>query len=74
MDFCSGSGQNLLVFSCTLKKDFLVAVVFVGMTTVDLVSGDGDVRNSFLYRGSELDVKYIGLLARWWLAGWCLVK
>ena len=49
-----------------------MAVVFVGMTTLDLVSGD--VRNSFLYHGSETDVKYVGLLARWWLAGWCLVK
>ena len=45
---------------------------FVGMATFDLVSGD--VRNSFVYCGSELDVKYVGLLALWWLAGWCLVK
>ena len=62
MDVCSGSGQNLLVFSSVLTKDFVVAVVFVGMTTLDLVSGD--VRNSFLYRGLETDVTYVGLLAR----------
>ena len=62
MDVCSGSGQNLLVFSSVLTKDFVVAVVFVGMTTLDLVSGD--VSNSFLYRGSETDVKYVGLQAR----------
>jgi hypothetical protein len=42
------------------------------IVTVDFFSGD--VRNSFLYCGSELDVKYVGLLALWWLAGWCLVK
>ena len=51
-----------MVFSSVLTKDFVVAVVFVGMTTLDLVSGD--VRNSFLYRGSETDVKYVGLQAR----------
>ena len=45
---------------------------FVGMTTVDLVSAD--VGKCFLYWGSERDVKYVGLLALWWLAGWCLVK
>ncbi len=72
MDTCSGSGQNLLVFNSVLTKDFVVAVVFVGITTLDLVSGD--VRNGFLYHESEADVKYVGLLARWWLAGWCLVK
>ena len=64
--------QNLLVFSSDFTKDFVTIDAFVGMTKLDLVSGD--VRNSFLYCGSELDVKYVGLLALWWLAGWCLVK
>jgi hypothetical protein len=65
--------QNLFVFSSDFTKDFVVVVgAFVGMVTVDFVSGDG--RNSFLYCGSELDVKYVGLVALWWLAGWCLVK
>ena len=72
MDFCSGTGQNLSVFSSDFTKDFVVTEAFVGLTTLDLVSGD--VRNSFLYCGSELDVKYMGLLALWWLAGRCLVK
>ena len=72
MDTCSGSGQNLWVFRSVLTKDFVVAVFFVGMTTVDLVSGD--VRKRSLYFASETEVKYVGLLARWWLAGWCLVK
>ena len=72
MEVCSGTGQNLSVFSSDFTKDFVVTEAFVGMTTLDLVSGD--VRNSFLYCGSELDVKYVGLLALWWLAGWCLVK
>jgi len=54
-------------------KDFVVVVeAFVGIVTVSFVSSD--VRNCFLYCGSELDVKYVGLLALWWLAGWCLVK
>jgi hypothetical protein len=54
-------------------KDFVVVVeAFVCIVTLDFASGD--VRNSFLYCGSELDVKYVGLLALWWLAGWCLVK
>ena len=65
--------QNLLVFSSDFTKDFVTVDAFVGMSTLGLVSG-GDVRNSFLYCGSELDVKYVGLLALWWLAGWCLVK
>ena len=72
MEVCSGTCQNLLVFSRDFTKDFVVTEAFVGMTTLDLVSSD--VRNSFLYCGSELDVKYVGLLALWWLAGWCLVK
>ena len=65
--------QNLSVFSSDFTKDFVVVVEsFVGIVTVNFVSGD--VRNRFLYCGSELDVKYLGLLALWWLAGWCLVK
>jgi hypothetical protein len=72
MEFCSGTGQNLSVFSSDFTNDFVVTEAFVGVTTLDLVSGD--VGNSFLYCGSELDVKYVGLLALWWLAGWCLVK
>ena len=72
MDFCSGTGQNLPVLISDLTKDFVMSEAFVGMATFDLVSGD--VRNSFVYCGSELDVKYMGLLALWWLAGWCLVK
>ena len=72
MDFCSVSGQNLPVFSSDLTKDLVMTEAFVGMATFGLVSGD--VRNSFVYCGSELDVKYMGLLALWWLAGWCLVK
>ena len=65
--------QNLSVFISDFTKDFVVVVeAFVGVVKVDFVSGD--VRNSFLYCGSELDVKYVGLLALWWLAGWCLVK
>ena len=65
--------QNLFVFSSDFTNDFVVVVgAFVGIVTVDFVSGDG--RNIFLYCGSELDVKYVGLLALWWLAGWCLVK
>jgi hypothetical protein len=47
--------QNLFVFSSDFTKDFVVVVgAFIGMVTVDFVSGDG--RNSFLYCGSELDV------------------
>ncbi len=65
--------QNLSVFSSDFRKDFVVVVeAFVGIVTVNYISSD--VRNSFLYCGSELDVKYVGLLALWWLAGWCLVK
>jgi len=65
--------QNLSVFSSDFTKDFVVVVeAFMGIDTVGFVFGD--VRNSFLYCGSELDVKYVGLLALWWLAGWCLVK
>ena len=64
--------QNLSVIS-DLTKDFVVVVeAFVGVVTVDFISGDA--RNGFLYCGLELDVKYVGLLALWWLAGWCLVK
>ncbi len=60
--------QNLFVFSSDFMNDCVVVVgAFVGMVTVNFVSGDG--RNSFLYCGSELDVKYVGLLALWWLAG-----
>ena len=72
MDFCSVSGQNLPVFISDLTKDLVMTEAFIGMATFGLVSGD--VRNSFVYCGSELDVKYMGLLALWWLAGWCLVK
>jgi len=72
MDFCSGNGQNLSVRSSDFTKDFVVIDAFVGLPTSDLISGD--VWNSFVYCGSELDVKYVGLLALWWLAGWCLVK
>ena len=64
---------NLFVFISDFTKDFdVVFEAFVGVVTVDFVFGD--VRNSFLYCGSELDVKYVGRLALWWLAGWCLVK
>ena len=72
MDFCPGICQNLSVCSSDFTKDFVVIVAFVGVTTLDLVSIDG--WNSFVYCGSEFDVKYVGLLALWWLAGWCLVK
>jgi hypothetical protein len=65
--------QKLSVFSSDFTKDFVVVVeAFVGVVTVNFISGG--VRNSFLYCGLELDVKYVGLLALWWLAGWCLVK
>jgi hypothetical protein len=69
MDFCSGTGH---VFNSDFAKDFVVTEAFVVLAKLDLVSGD--VRNSFVYCGSELDVKYMGLLALWWLSGWCLVK
>ena len=60
--------QNLSVFSSDFTKDFVVVVeAFMGIVTVDFFSGD--VRNSFVYCGSELDVKNVGLLALWWLAG-----
>ncbi len=63
--------QNLSVFSSDFTKDFVVVVeALLGIAVVL----SGDVRNSFLYCGSELDVKYVGRLALWWLAGWCLVK
>ena len=61
---------NLSVFISDFTKDFVEA--FLGVVTVDFVSGD--LGNSFVYCGSELDVKYVGRLALWWLAGWCLVK
>ena len=52
--------QNLSVFSSDFTKDFVVVVeAFVGIVTVVF---SGDTRNSFLYCGSELDVKYMGLL------------
>ena len=64
---------NLSVFISDFTKDFVVVVEsFVGVVTVGFVSGD--LGNSFVYCGSELDVKYVGRLALWWLAGWCLVK
>jgi hypothetical protein len=48
--------QNLSVFSFDFTKDFVrVVEAFVGIVTVGFFSGD--VRNSFLYCGSELDVK-----------------
>ena len=63
--------QNLSVFSSDFTKDFVVVVeALLGIAVVF----SGDVRNSFLYCGSELDVKYVGRLALWWLAGLCLVK
>ncbi len=72
MNFCSGT-EYLSVFSSEFTKDVVEVVeAFVGIVTVDFVSGD--MGNSFLYCGSELDVRYVGLLALWWLAGWCLVK
>ena len=65
--------QNLSVFISDFTKDFVVVVkAFVGVVLVDFVSGD--VRKSFLYCGSELDVKYVCRLAMWRLAGWCLLK
>ncbi len=72
MDLCSGTGLNLSVFSSAFTKDVVVVEAFVGMVTVDFVSND--VWKNLVYWGSELDVKYVGLLALWWLAGWCLVK
>ena len=52
--------QNLSVFSSDFTKDFVVVVeAFVGIVTVVFSI---DARNSFLYCGSELDVKYVGLL------------
>ena len=55
--------QNIFGFSSDFTKDFVVVLgAFVDNAT------------SFLYYGSELDVKYTGLMALWWLAGWCLVK
>ena len=63
---------NLSVVISDFTKDFVVVVEAL-LGIVDVVFS-GDVRNSFLYCGSELDVKYVGLLALWWLAGWCLVK
>ncbi len=63
--------QNLSVFSSDFIKDFVVVVeALLGIVAVVF---SGDVRNSFLYCGSELDVKDVGRLALWWLAGWCLV-
>ncbi len=72
MGFCSGMGQSLPVLISDFTKDFVMTEAFVGMATFDLVSGD--VTNSFVYCGSELDVKYVGLLALWWIDGWCFVK
>jgi len=64
--------QNLSVFSSDFTKDFVVVVeALLGIVAVVF---SGDVRNSFLYCGSELDVKYVDRLALCWLAGWCLVK
>jgi hypothetical protein len=55
--------QNIFVFSSDFTKEFVVVLeAFVDRAT------------SFLYCESELDVRYTGLLALWWLAGWCLVK
>ena len=54
--------QNLSVFISDFTKDFVVVVeALLGIVAV--VFSSGDVRNSFLYCGSELDVKYVGLLA-----------
>ena len=64
---------NLSVFISDFTKDFVVVVeAFVGVVAVGFVFSD--LGNSFVYCGSELDVKYVGRLALWWLAGWCLVK
>ncbi len=53
MNFCSGTGQNLS-FIGDFTKDFVVVCeAFVGVGTVGFLSGD--VRNSFLYCGSELE-------------------
>ncbi len=68
MEMWSCPGLNLQVDRSVRTKEFVVAVAFVVVAMWDLVYGD------FLYFGSETDVKYVGLLARWWLAGWCLVK
>ena len=65
--------QNLSVFISDFTKDSVFVVEAVlGVVAVGFVSGD--LGNSFVYCGSELDVKYVGLLALWWLAGWCLVQ
>jgi hypothetical protein len=67
MDICSGTGQNLSVFRSDFTKDVVVVEAFVGMGTVDFVSLG--MRKHLVYWGSELDVKYVGRLALWWLAG-----
>ncbi len=72
MEMWSCPRLNLLVDRSVRTKEFVVAVAFVVVATWDLVSSD--LSRKSLYFGSETDVKYVGLLARWWLAGWCLVK
>ena len=63
---------NLSVFISDFTKDFVVFVeALLGIVAVVFSC---DVRNSFLYCGSELDVKYVCRLALWRLAGWCLLK
>ena len=56
--------QNIFVFSSDFAKEFVVIVL----------EAFADRATSFLYCGSELDVRYTGLLSLWWLAGWCLGK
>ncbi len=55
MECCPGTGQTLLFLSSAVTKDFVVTEALVGKITLDLVSGD--MWNSFVYCGSEQDVK-----------------
>ena len=86
MDICSGTGQNLFVCSSDFTKDVVVVEAFVGLVTLDFVSSDvwksfwdsdhvDDVTSLVSYTndvtGSELDVKYVGLLA-FVVAGWVM--
>ncbi len=51
--------------NCFVTKDFLIT---------DILSFFGDVAKSFLYSGSLVAFRTVGLMAVWWLAGWCFVK